>query len=134
MKEAGIARQLAAWISSSHHSTSTLLLLVAFGLTALVRMAQGSATVAMLTTGGVIGPILTEAGALGFHPVYLALAIGCGSKPGPWMNDSGFWVVARMSGMTEVETLRSFSVQLTIMGTVGFLVTWLMATILPFSG
>ena len=35
-------------------------------------------------------------GSLPFHPVYVAVAIGCGSKPGMWMNDSGFWVVGRM--------------------------------------
>ena len=40
------------------------------------------------------------------NPLYLALAIGCGSKPGPWMNDSGFWVVSKTTGMTEVESLR----------------------------
>ena len=136
MKDAGIAKQLESLMNDPENlkNAGTLLLVIAFGLTALVRMAQGSASVAMLTTVGVIAPIampLIEAGTLGFHPVYLALALGCGSKPGPWMNDSGFWVVARMSGMTEVETLRSFSVQLTLMGVAGFLVTWLMATILP---
>jgi GntP family gluconate:H+ symporter len=48
--------------------------------------------------------------------LYLALAIGSGSKPLPWMNDSGFWIVGKMSGMTEGETLRTFTVVLTLMG------------------
>jgi GntP family gluconate:H+ symporter len=70
---------------------------------------------------------------LGFHPVYLALAIGCGSKPLPWMNDSGFWIVAKMSGMNERETLKTFSAMLSVMGVVGFLVVWLASLIIPMA-
>jgi gluconate:H+ symporter, GntP family len=68
---------------------------------------------------------------LGFHPVYLALAIGCGSKPFAWMNDSGFWVVCKMSGMTEGETLRNFSVLLTIMAVVGLVLVMIAAKLFP---
>lgn len=89
------------------------LLVVAFFVTALTRIAQGSATVAMITAVGIVGP-LAEAG-LSFHPVYLALAIGCGSKPIPWMNDSGFWIISRMAGTSELETLRSASVMMTVL-------------------
>ena len=60
----------------------------------------------MITAAGIVGPIAL-AGNLGFHPVYLALAIGCGSKPIMWMNDSGFWIIGKMSGLTEAETLKS---------------------------
>ena len=60
-----------------------------------------------------------SAAQLGFHPVYLALAIACGSKPLPWMNDSGFWVIGKMSGMTERETLTTMTVMLSITGVVG---------------
>lgn len=105
-------------------------LLLAFGLTVLVRFAQGSATVAMITSVGIVAPTALSAD-LGFHPVYLALAIGCGSKPLPWMNDSGFWIVAKMSGMNERETLKTFSVMLSLMGVAGFLVVWLASMIMP---
>jgi len=57
----------------------------------------------------------------------VAIAIGCGSKVGMWMNDSGFWVVARMSGMNEVQTLRTTSAMVAIEGTVGLAVTLLLA-------
>ncbi len=87
---------------------------------------------AMITSVSIVAPLASQID-LGFHPVYLALAIGCGSKPLPWMNDSGFWIVGKMSGMTEGETLRTFSVTLTIMGVVGFLVTLAGAVLLPFS-
>ena len=108
------------------------ILIVAFVLTALVRMAQGSATVSMVTTGAIMASLL-QGVELDFHPLYLALAIGCGSKPGPWMNDSGFWVISKMSGMTEGETLKTFSVMLTLMGTVGFLVVWIASRIMPMA-
>jgi GntP family gluconate:H+ symporter len=47
------------------------------------------------------------------------------------MNDSGFWVISKMSGMTAAETLKTFSVMLTIMGVVGFAVVWVVSKVLP---
>jgi GntP family gluconate:H+ symporter len=103
---------------------------LAFAVTALVRIAQGSATVAMITAVGMFAGVATPA-ALGFHPLSLALAIGCGSKPIPWMIDSGFWVVCKMSGMTEKETLKTHSVMATTMGFVGIIATMISARIFP---
>lgn len=103
---------------------------VAWLVTATIRIAQGSATVAMITAAGVMAPALLDGGA-GCHPVYVAVAIGCGSKMGMWMNDGGFWVISRMSGMTETQTLRSASVLVSIEGAVGLLVTLALAAVLP---
>ncbi|MFM8891516.1 MAG: GntP family permease, partial [Planctomycetia bacterium] len=61
---------------------------IAWLVTAVIRVAQGSATVAMITAAGVMAPIVVDSNP-GFHPVYVAVAIGCGSKIGMWMNDSG---------------------------------------------
>jgi GntP family gluconate:H+ symporter len=105
---------------------------LAFIVTALMKTAQGSATVAMITSVGILGGI-ANLGELPFHPVYLALVIGCGSKPFPWMNDSGFWVVCQMSGMTEGETLRTFSSVLSIMGFIGLFVVLILAKLFPFA-
>ncbi|MBM3823634.1 MAG: GntP family permease [Verrucomicrobia bacterium] len=104
---------------------------LAFLVTALIRTAQGSATVAMITAVGVLEGFANPA-QLGFHPVYLAAAIGCGSKLVPWMNDSGFWIICKMSGFTEAETFKTFSVTLTIMGCTGLLVTMVLARVFPF--
>jgi len=106
------------------------LLPLAFLITAMVRTAQGSATVAMITAIGVLGGI-ADADTLGFHPVYLALAVGCGSKVFPWMNDSGFWIISKMSGMVELETIRHFSFLLSLMGIAGLLATILFANLFP---
>lgn len=107
------------------------LLPLAFLITAVIRGAQGSATVAMFTGVAIISSLAPDLGHLSYHPVYLAVAIGCGSKPFAWMNDSGFWVISKMSGMTERETLILVTPLLTIMGFVGILVTMIAAKVLP---
>ena len=106
------------------------LLPIAWAVTALIRVAQGSATVAMITAVGIVAP-LAETASLGYHAVYLALAIGCGSKVGMWMNDSGFWVISKMSGLTEGETLKTASAMVLWEGCVGLGATLLLATIWP---
>jgi GntP family gluconate:H+ symporter len=109
---------------------SIALLPVAFIITSLIRTAQGSATVAMITAIGILGGITTTAD-LSFHPVYIALAIGCGSKIFPWMNDSAFWIIGKISGMTERETIRNFSFLLSVMGIVGIITIIGFALVFP---
>ena len=104
---------------------------LAFLITLVVRTAQGSATVAMVTAVGVMNGF-SHAQGFGFHPVYLAIVIGCGSKIFPWMNDSAFWIISKMSGMEEKETLRFFSYLLTVMGFAGLVVTMILAKLFPF--
>jgi len=111
----------------------TLLLVLAFGVSAVLKVAQGSSTVAMITGSAMLAGIASPE-TLGFHPVYLATAIGGGSLIGSWMNDSGFWIFAKMSGLTEVEALRSWTIMLIVLGTVSFGVTVLLATVMPLAG
>lgn len=121
---------IAAEIQHTLPGAEGALLWIAFGMTMLVRIAQGSATVAMITAVGIVAPIAAVA-ELGYHPLYLALAIGCGSKPVSWMNDSGFWIIGKMSGLTEQETLKTASVLIALMGFVGFAATLLGAWLFP---
>lgn len=96
-----------------------MLLTLGFSITVFIRGAQGSGTVAMITTVGLLSGIdLTN---IGCHPVYLAIAIGSGSKPLLWMNDSGYWVMTQMSGMTPKETLYYVTPMTSMMGLVGLL-------------
>ncbi len=111
-------------------ASTAVILSIAFIVTALVRLAQGSATVSMITGVGVMASFATGI-ELGFHPVYLAIAIGCGSKMFLWMNDSGFWVIGKMSGMTEWETLKYVTPMTSCMGLFGLILTILAATIMP---
>lgn len=105
---------------------------LAWAVTAVVRVAQGSATVAMITAVGMLGS-MAKPELLGFHPVWVALAIGCGSKMGPWMNDGGFWVICKISGFTEKECLSTFTVMLSVMGVVGLGVVMLFAKLFPLT-
>jgi GntP family gluconate:H+ symporter len=126
LQQTGIAEVLTGMMPAS----KAALLPIAFLITTTIRIAQGSATVAMITAVGIVAP-LVAAGDLGYHPLYVALAIGCGSKPIPWMNDSGFWIIGKMSGFSELQTLRTASVMMSLMGVVGLIVTMLGAWLLP---
>jgi GntP family gluconate:H+ symporter len=114
---------------ASGHAVS--LLLLGYILALVIRVAQGSATVAMLTTASIIAPMIPEE--LGYSKLYLFLSIGFGAFSASWMNDSGFWVVSRLGGLTERETLRSWTVVLTVASFIGFIITWLCATLLPLA-
>lgn len=103
---------------------------LAFIIAAVIRTAQGSATVSIITAVGMLTAFAAP-GALPFNPVYLAIVIGCGSKLFPWMNDSGFWIICKMSGFTEGETIRNFSFLLSIMGLVGLATTMVLAKVFP---
>jgi GntP family gluconate:H+ symporter len=127
MGQCGVAGQIA---SLSEGLDPLWVLPVAFLITTSIRTVQGSATVSMITAAGLLHPFATGS-LLDFHPVYLAMAIGCGSKPFSWMNDSGFWVICRMSGMTEAEGLRAVTPMTAIMGFTGLAATMLAAWLVP---
>ena len=125
LRQTGVAAQVKELASQ----WSIAILPLAWAVTAIVRTAQGSATVAMITAAGVVSPLVSEG--LPFHPVYLALAVGCGSKPVMWMNDSGFWVITKMTGMRESETLKSATVMMTLMGVAGLIAVMIGAWLWP---
>ena len=130
LQQTNIAERISD-LAAVFNITGLLVLPLAFFVTAIVRTAQGSATVSMITSVGIFAGM---AGGLPFHPVYLAMAIGCGSKPFPWMNDSGFWVINRMSGMTIRESIRSVSFLMTVMAIDGLVAVMLLAWLFPMSG
>ena len=126
LQQAGIG----PWMQGAVAAYSLPILPLAWGLTVLMRTSLGSATVAMITAAGALGG-LAAAGGLGFHPVWLAVAIGCGSKPIWWMNDSGFWVVSKMGGLTEPEAIRVLTPMSVINGTTGLVATMIGAWLFP---
>ena len=127
LRQAGIASAVGEFASGT---PGLMLLPLAFCVTAAIRTLQGSATVAMITAAGVLSGLATAEG-LPFHPVYLCLAIGAGSKPVSWMTDSAFWVITRMSGMTEAEGLKTLPAMSTSMGIAALLFTMIFASIFP---
>ncbi len=107
------------------------LVFLAWAVTAIIRIAQGSATVAMITGVGLMSAILGEGSGLEYHSLYIFLAIGFGSITLSWMNDSGFWVVQRLSGFTEKETLRTWSVLLTAISLFGLVICLVGSKVIP---
>ncbi len=103
---------------------------LAFFITAIVRTAQGSATVALITASGILSGMAQNEN-LGFNPVYLGLAIGAGAKLVPWMNDAGFWIVCKTSNLTEAEALKTVAPMQTIMGLTGLVLVMIAAQLFP---
>jgi len=128
LRNTGIGDAIAASIDGE--APAALLLIIAFLTSAVIKTAQGSSTVAMITASAIMAGII-EGMALPFHPVYVFLAIGFGGMVFSWMNDSGFWIIGRMSGFTETETLASWSLMYALLGITGFLQVLVASFVLP---
>jgi gluconate:H+ symporter, GntP family len=109
--------------------------LVLLGLGAIIavvmKTAQGSSTVSMMTSSSMIAGMIPAGSSLGFHPVYLATAIGGGAMIGSWMNDSGFWIFVKIMGLSETEGLKTWTVMLAILGVCTVTLSFIMARMLP---
>jgi GntP family gluconate:H+ symporter len=128
LRQTGIAGVLATALGGAQGFALPALFLI----TTLVRTAQGSATVAMITAAP-IAKALTDGGHNHVNPVYFALAIGCGSKPFSWMNDAGFWIISRLSGLPEEQTLRTVSPMMALQGVAGLVLTMIAAWLWPMT-
>lgn len=95
---------------------------LAFGVATFIRVAQGSATVAMITAAGIMAPILEAYGVSGPKLALVTIAIAAGATVFSHVNDSGFWLVNRFFGLSVKDTLRSWTVSATLVGGVAFLV------------
>ncbi len=93
-----------------------------FAVAALTRVAQGSATVAMLTAAGLVAPIAEAAGMQGVDLALLTIAIASGASILSHVNDSGFWLVSRYFEMDMAQTLQTWTMTSTLVGVTGFLV------------
>lgn len=114
IKNAGVGEAVRA-LAGSHPINYVLL---AWLVAAVIRAAQGSSTVATITTVSIMLPIAGPAG-FGVHPLYILLAIGFGAKFLSWMNDPGFWVICRLGGLTQEETLRSWTPLVSLLAVIG---------------
>jgi len=85
----------------------------------------------MITTASIFAAMDISSEMLGCNVVYLVMAIGSGSLVGDWMNNSGFWIFARMSGLTETETLKSWTILTAMLGVIGLGMTLLLASVMP---
>jgi len=111
--EAGAA--LAATLTATGMSP----LLFGFAVAAIIRVAQGSATVAMLTAAGIAAPVAELAGLSAGGTALMVMAIASGATVLSHVSDSGFWLVSRYLRLTEAQTLRSWTVTSTLVGLTG---------------
>jgi GntP family gluconate:H+ symporter len=103
------------------------ILFSAWLVAALVRLATGSATVAMTMASGIVAPIALHTGV---RPELLTIATGAGSLIFSHFNDGGFWIVKEYFGMSVSQTLKSWSIAETIISVVALLLTLGLATVI----
>jgi Gnt-I system low-affinity gluconate transporter len=121
-KQVLIDSQAGAAIAEMASNFDISLLLFAFLIAALVRVVQGSATVAMITAAGFTAPLLQVGNVSDFDRALTVIAIAGGATVLSHVNDSGFWLVNRYLGQSVGETLKSWTVISSIVGCVGFVV------------
>jgi H+/gluconate symporter-like permease len=119
--------------SGTEAASGLMLLMLGTVISTIMKIAQGSSTVAMITASSMIAAMVPSMQSLGYHPAYLATAIGGGSMIGSWMNDSGFWIFVKMMGLTEAEGVRSWTPMLAIVGFTAVVISVILAIILPFA-
>lgn len=95
-----------------------------FVITSALRAAQGSATVAILTSGGLLADAVATGGYNAVETALIALSIGFGGLGLSHINDSGFWIVTKYLGLSVADGLKTWTVLTTVCGVTGFLLTW----------
>jgi len=119
--ESGVGKAIADVALGSHASP----LLLAWTVATLIRVATGSATVAMTTAAGIVAPI--AAATPGTSPELLVLVTGAGSLMLSHVNDAGFWLIKEFFNMTVQQTLKTWTVAETIIGVAGLGFTLLLS-------
>lgn len=121
----GTGEMLASYFAEAGFS----ILLFAFIAAAIVRILQGSATVAMITAAGITAPLLA-ANIAEIDKALLVIAIASGASILSHVNDSGFWLVGKYLNLSEKQTFSSWSVMTTLLALVGFATVSLLSLIL----
>lgn len=125
LRDSGISREIVAVATQAHLSP----LLFGWFAAALIRLATGSATVAMTTACGIVAPI-AKASVIQVRPELLVLATGSGSLIFSHVNDGGFWLIKEYFGMTVGQTFKTWSLCETIISLLGLGLTVALATVL----
>lgn len=119
-----VSAALGQWMQSLHLPP----LVLAWLMAALIRLAIGSATVAGLTTAGLLAPLMTS---LAVDPNLLVLSIGAGSLFGSHLNDSGFWMFKEYFNLSVKDTLRTWTLMESVVSVVGLLAILVLQLFVP---
>lgn len=115
--DSGVGAAIAETVSNRNIPPVVL----AYILAVIIRLTQGSATVAMITAAGMVAPVIEVLGTGDIGKALVVLVIAAGATTFSHVNDSGFWLVGKYLNMTEKQTLQSWSVMETIISVVGFI-------------
>lgn len=121
--DSGVGAALAEMVSDKNIPPIVL----AYILAVIIRLTQGSATVAMITAAGMVAPVIQVLGTGDMGKALVVLAIASGATIFSHVNDSGFWLVGKYLNMTEKQTLQSWSVMVSIISVVGFILILLVS-------
>jgi GntP family gluconate:H+ symporter len=116
LEASGVGEAVAKTLTDAGLPLIVLAYLISCGL----RIAQGSATVAIIATAGIVGPLVLKGDFSQAHTALLVVAISAGSIIASHVNDGGFWIVSRYFGIPVKETLKTWTVLETILSVVGF--------------
>ena len=121
--DSGIGNALAATLTDLNIPVVVL----AYVMAVLIRVTQGSATVAMITSAGLMAPVMEILAPDDAVKALVVISIAAGATIMSHVNDSGFWLVCKYLGMTEKQTLQSWTTMVTIVSLVGFGLTLMMS-------
>ena len=116
-------------VANSLHNAGLPVLLAAYVISCGMRLAQGSATVAIVTTSGIIAPTVAQLGYSQTQLALLVMAISAGSIIASHVNDGGFWIVSRYFNLTVPETIKSWTALETVLSVSGFAVSALLMAV-----
>jgi GntP family gluconate:H+ symporter len=114
---------IGAVVSEALRTTGLPVLALGFLLTVLLRAVQGSTTVALVTTAGILSPLIATLNLTPNHLALLCLAMGGGGLAMSHINDAGFWMFTKLAGLNVGDGLRTWTFLVTVLGTLGFLAT-----------
>ena len=114
---------IGAVVSEALRNTGLPVLALGFLLTLLLRAVQGSTTVALVTTAGILSPLIATLNLTPNHLALLCLAMGGGGLAMSHINDAGYWMFTKLAGLNVGDGLRTWTVLVTVLGTLGFLTT-----------
>ncbi|MGW7067614.1 GntP family permease [Streptomyces sp. NPDC054855] len=118
LKASGVAKAL----SDTFQDVGLPIIVLAYLLSLVLRVAQGSATVAIVTTAGIVAPLLAEGDHSQAFVALVIMAISAGSIFASHVNDGGFWMVAKYFGISERDTLKTWTVLESVLSLAGFAV------------
>ncbi|MEU9110240.1 gluconate:H+ symporter [Streptomyces sp. NPDC048483] len=118
LKGSGVATAL----SDTFHNVGLPIIVLAYLLSLVLRVAQGSATVAIVTTAGIVLPLVEGQGMSQAQLALIIMAISAGSIFASHVNDGGFWMVSKYFGISERDTLKSWTVLESVLSVAGFAV------------